>query len=121
MVTMLGDMKRLVVLAAVLLSSACRQTIAGPVPIVVTLEASRQTAVRGDTVTFSVNATGNNLVGVVIDYGDAVLDQYGTGGALTAHVTFKHAYDANGSFTVRAVVTDAIMGEKEATVGVVVN
>lgn len=114
-------MKRLAVLAAILLASACRQSIAGPEPVLVTLESSRPSASRGDTVTFTVSANGNNLVGVVIDYGDALTDGYAMGGALTARVTFKHAFGTSGNFTVRATVTDAIMGEKEATVGVVVN
>ena len=40
---------------------------------------------------------------------------------ITARVTFKHAYNAAGTFTVRAVVTDAIYGDKEATKSIVVN
>jgi hypothetical protein len=43
------------------------------------------------------------------------------GGALTARVTFKHVYSAAGSFTVRASVTDAVAGVKEATLAIVVN
>lgn len=100
---------------------ACRQTIEPPVDLIITLEANKTTAVRGDSVTFVVNATGNNLFGVAIDYGDSVADQYASSGALTARVTFRHAYSVAGSFTVRATVTDAIMGEKEATVSVTVN
>ena len=114
-------MIRLASIALVLCLAACRQSTAPPVPVLVTLEANRTVSTRGDTVTFSVNATGNNLVGVVIDFGDTALDQYATSGASTARVTFKHAYDATGNFTVRAVVTDALMGEKEATVAIVVN
>lgn len=85
------------------------------------LEANTTVVPRGDTVTFTVNAAGNNLFGVIIDFGDDAMDQYATGGALSAHVTFKHAYSAAGSFTVRATVTDAIAGQKEATVSIVVN
>ena len=103
------------------LSAGCRQTTEPPVSLVATLESSRSTAARGDTVTFVVNATGNNLVGVVIDFGDQAGDQFSTGGAHTARVTFKHAYQAAGSFTVSAVVTDAIVGDKEATTAVVIN
>lgn len=99
----------------------CRQTTAPPVPLLVTLESSRATASRGDTVTFTLNATGNNLVGIVMDYGDSVGEQYATGGAHSARVTFRHVFESMGSFTVRAVVTDAIAGEKEASVGIVVN
>jgi hypothetical protein len=100
---------------------ACRQTTAPPIAVSVSLVANTAVVPRGDTVTFVVNAAGNNLVGVVIDYGDEALDQYSTGGALSARVTFKHVYSVAGSYTIRATVTDAISGEREATVSVVVN
>lgn len=100
---------------------SCRQTTAAPVPVVVALEASAAVAQRGDTVTFTVRATGNNLVGVIMEYGDELTDQYATGGALTARVTFRHAYTIQGTFTVRAIATDAIGGEKEATTSIVVH
>jgi hypothetical protein len=101
--------------------TACRQTTAPVVPLLVTLEASHLTATTGDTISFIVHATGNNLVGVVVDFGDSAGDQYSTGGAHSARVTFKHAFQATGTFTVRAVVTDAIIGEKEVSVGVLIN
>lgn len=107
--------------AVLLLTGSCRQTTEPPVSLVVTLEASRSTATRGDTVTFTVNAAGNNLVGVVMDFGDQTGDLYATGGALTARVTFKHVYQATGTYAVSAIVTDAIAGEKEATTAVVIN
>lgn len=114
-------MKRWVLLAlAIIGMQSCRETTATAVEISVTLESSHVTATTGDTVTFIVRANGNNLVGVVIDFGDSVSDQYATGGALTARVTFKHAYLATGNYSVRAVVTDAISGDKEVSVAVAV-
>jgi hypothetical protein len=107
--------------AVLFLTGSCRQTTEPPVSLVVTLESSRSTAARGDTITFTVNAAGNSLVGVVIDFGDQAGDQFGTGGARTARVTFKHVFQATGSFTVSAVVTDAIVGQKEGTTAVVIN
>jgi hypothetical protein len=107
--------------ALLLLTGSCRQTTEPPGSLVATLESSRSTAARGDTITFTVNASGNTLIGVVIDFGDQTGDLYATSGALTARVTFKHVYQASGSFTVSAVVTDAIAGEKEATTAVVIN
>jgi plastocyanin len=100
---------------------ACRQTTAPPLSLQVTLESSHLTAAAGDTITFTVHATGNNLVGVVMDFGDSGSDQFAMGGALTARVTFKHAFETTGTFLVSAVVTDAIAGEKEASVGVLIN
>ena len=107
--------------AALILTASCRQTTEPPVSLVVTLESNRSTAARGDTITFTVNASGNNLVGVVIDFGDQTGDLFATSGALTARVTFKHVYQATGSFTVSAIVTDAIAGERESTTAVVIN
>jgi PKD repeat protein len=114
---------RFVLIGVVLATSAtaCRQTMEPPTTLSMSLQANTTVVPRGDTVTFTVNATGNNLVGVIIDFGDDAMDQYATGGALSARVTFKHAYSAAGSFTVRATVTDAIAGQKEATVSIVVN
>ena len=99
----------------------CRQTTEPPIALTATLESSRSTAARGDTITFTVSATGNNLVGVVMDFGDQTGDLFATGGARTARVTFKHVFQATGSFAVIAVVTDAIAGEKESTTTVVIN
>ena len=114
-------MKRWLLLALGLVAlQNCRQTTAPVVAISLTLESSHVTATTGDTVTFTVRANGNNLVGVVIDYGDSISEQYATGGALTARITFTHAVLAKGNYTVRAVVTDAIMGEKDVTVLVTV-
>ena len=118
---MLGAMKSLVIGMALVGTVACRQSTAPPEAVTVTLESSHAATQRGDTVTFTVNAGGNNLIGVVVEFGDSGVDQYATGGALTARVTFKHAYAAAGTFTVRAIVTDAIAGEKEATKSIVVN
>ncbi|HEY5546264.1 MAG TPA: hypothetical protein VIK50_09435 [Gemmatimonadaceae bacterium] len=107
--------------ALIACASACRQSTEPPVSLQVTLESSQLTALAGDTVSFTVRATGNNLIGVVMDFGDSGSDQYAMGGALTARVTFKHAFETTGTFTVRATVTDAVAGQKEATVGVLVN
>ena len=118
---MLGVMKRLVLMLAIVGSVACRQSTAPPGEVTVSLEVVPASALRGDTVSFTVNAAGNNLVGIVVEFGDSEGDQYATSGALTARVTFKHAYSAVGTFSVRAIVTDAIGGEREATKSIVVN
>jgi PKD domain-containing protein len=114
---------RLALIGIILATSAiaCRQTVEPPTQISVSIQANTSVVTRGDTVTFTVNATGNNLFGVTIDYGDDTTDLYATGGALSARVTFKHAYSAAGSFTVRATVTDAIAGERDVTTLIRVN
>ena len=108
-------------LSIAMMSVACRQPTSTAIQISVVLEASPTVVQRGDTVTFVVNITANNLFGVVIDYGDSNLDQYSTGGASTARVTFKHAYATSGSYTARATVSDALVGDREVTQVIVVN
>jgi hypothetical protein len=100
---------------------ACRQSVEPPTGLTVSLQANTTVAVRGDTVTFTVIAAGNNLFGVVMEYGDEATDRYATGGALSARVTFKHAYSDSGTFTARAVVSDAVAGDKDVTISIVVN
>lgn len=100
---------------------ACAGSPIEPLPFDASVEASRTTAAPGDTISFVVNAQGGALLGVEIDYGDSTDDIFGTAGARTARVTFRHAYQASGTFVVRVVVTDAGAGQKEATVEVRVN
>ena len=101
--------------------AACAPATLEPKPLDVGIEASRTTAATGDTLTFVVAAQVGALIGVEIDYGDNVLDQFGTSGARTARVTFKHAYSQPGTYTVKAVVTDATAGQKQTTIEVRVN
>lgn len=100
---------------------ACSPSSLEPLPLDVTIQASRATAAPGDTVTFVADAQGGTLLGLQVDYGDNNTDQYSTGGARTAKVTFRHAYQQRGTYTVRVVVTDAAAGQKEASVEVSVN
>lgn len=101
--------------------AACAPSTLEPKPLDVGVEADRTTVATGDTLNFVVTAQGGALVGVEIDYGDNNLDQFGTGGAHTARVTFRHAYSQTGTYTVKAVVTDAAAGQKQATIEVRVN
>jgi len=100
---------------------ACRPLTSETIPLELTLTANRSAVAKGDTVDFSVQARGNALVGVVIDFGDSATDLKATGGATSARVTFRHPYGASGTYVARAVITDALEGEREATVEVRVN
>lgn len=108
------------VLATFLPLSACRARPLAPLALEVTVLASRTIAVRGDTVTFRVNAQGGTLLGIEADFGDGTIERFATQGARTAQATFRHAFDAAGTFVVRATATDASAGAKTATVQVVV-
>jgi hypothetical protein len=100
---------------------ACGGSALAPSPLTVGITASRSTAAPGDTITFVVTASGENLVGLALDYGDTGTDLYATSGARTARVTFKHAFAATGDFTVRVIATDAVAGQKDASIGIRVN
>lgn len=96
--------------------AACDDATLDPLPLAIGIEASRTTAGPGDTITFLVSAQGGSLVGVAMAFGDSSGDQFATGGARTAHVTFRHAYSAVGLHEASATVTDAVAGDKSASV-----
>lgn len=99
----------------------CGEASLAPLPLDVGISASRITASPGDSINFLVTAQGGTLIGIEATYGDGALDQYNTGGARTAHVTFRHAYSTRGTFVVEATVIDASAGSRSATVEVRVN
>jgi hypothetical protein len=100
--------------------AACGDGSLKPLPLDISVQASRTTAAPGTAIDFVVNAQGEVLVGVTIDYGDTVVEAFGTSGARTARITFTHAYSTPGTYQVRATVTDAIAGDKEAGVEILV-
>ena len=103
-------------LAAV--TASCIDAI-DPLPLDITMTASKATTVAADSISFVVNAQGNTLLGVEADFGDgSAAATQPTQGARTAKVTFRHAYTGIGTFQVTATVTDAVLGSKSATVQV---
>ncbi len=98
--------------------AACGDATLDPLPFDVSLEASRTTVAPGDTISFVVTAQGGSLLGIMMVFGDSAADQLATGGARTARGTFRHAYSAAGVYEATATVTDALAGEKSASVEV---
>ena len=84
-------------------------------PLDLTIQAPT-TANTIDTVNIVVTAQGNTLVRVETSFGDGTTDFFSTAGARTATVTFRHRYTQSGTYQVTAQVTDAVLGEKAATV-----
>jgi hypothetical protein len=97
---------------------ACSGETLAPLPLNIGIEASRITAAPGDSISFQVAAQGGQLVGIATSYGDGTEDQIVTSGARTARVTFRHAFLAPGTYHVRATVTDALAGLKDASVSI---
>jgi plastocyanin len=96
--------------------TACGDASLDPLPLQVSIQASRVTAAPGDLVNFVVTAQGGVLLSVEVDYGDNITDRYGAGGARTATVTFSHAFSAAGVYQVRAMVADGVAGSTDAGV-----
>ena len=113
-------MRRRTLFVAFLLAglAACGDGALDPLPLEITIQASRTAAAPGDRIDFVVSTQGGVLLGVDVDYGDGGTAQYPTSGSRTARVTFSHSYSAAGAYTVRATVTDAVAGTKEASVEV---
>ena len=108
-------------LAAALTAISCDSLSSTAVGISVLLEANPRVAQAGDTVTFIVNVSANNVSGVVIDYGDSSGDQYSAGGVSTVQAIFRHAYPDVGSYMARATVSDEAVGNRVVTQLIVVN
>ena len=108
-------------LAIVLTTVTCRPPTTTVVGISILLEANPRVAQTGDTVTFTVSVTGNNVSGVVIDFGDSSGDQYSAGGVATVQAIFRHAYPNVGNYMARATVSDAAVGNRVVTQLIVVS
>jgi hypothetical protein len=96
--------------------ASCDTAPLEPLPLDIGIEASGTTAAPGDTISFLVRAQGGSLVGIAMAFGDNNTAQFATSGARTAEVTFRHAYAAVGVYDVTATVTDALAGDKSASI-----
>ncbi len=118
---MLVGMRRILLGLLLLVgSAACDAYELAPLPLDITVTTNTPTAAIGDSVSFVVVVQGGSLIGVEADYGDGSGDVFGTSGARTATITFKHAYAARGSYSVGFTVTDATAGQKTGKVVVTV-
>lgn len=96
--------------------AACFKTTE-PLPLDITIDPPAS-ATTLDSVSFVVRAQGDALIGIETAYGDGESLFRPTGGARTAVVTFRHLYTQSGTYDVTATATDAVLGEKTATVQV---
>ena len=110
-----------IVLAIAIAAVGCTESTLAPLPLEISVAASRTTVAPGDTIYFVATVQGGSLLGLNADYGDTSTDLYGTSGARTGKVTFRHAYTARGTFTTKITLTDATLGTKTASVDIHVN
>jgi len=108
-------------LVAVVGAWGCTESMLEPLPFQITVAASRTTAAPGDTIIFVATVQGGALLGLDADYGDSTGDQFAAGGARTGKISFRHAYTARGTYTAKISVTDAALGQKDASVEIRVN
>jgi hypothetical protein len=92
---------------------ACRQSVEPPVDVSISMSASSCTAHRGDTVSFVINAAGNNLFGVAIELRRfqyrPVFDRRRAVGTRHLQARLRGHGHLHGA---SRVVTDALAGEK---------
>ena len=108
-------------IAIVIAALACTESTLDPLPLEISIAASRTTAAPGDTIYFVATIQGGSILGLNADYGDTSTDIFGTSGARTGKVTFRHAYTTRGTFTTKITLTDATLGTKSDSIQIRVN
>ena len=109
-------MRRLLVGGFFIAAMAACITSPEPLPLGITINAPT-TATTTDSIAIVVQLQGSSLLGVVLDFGDGgELASFVTGGARIATVTFRHRYTQSGTYEVTGTVTDAVLGQKDASV-----
>jgi PKD repeat protein len=104
---------------ALLLTTACQETVE-PLTLAVTIQPSQTTVAPGQPVTFTVDAQGSRITGIVARYGDGSADSINSGQVRTTRVAFQHSYAAAGVYEVDVTVLDAEQGAVVATVSITV-
>jgi len=104
------------VAAVALGATACSEaTFEGGAPVRIDLTADRTSAKVGQNITFTFNAYGSILDGVIVAYGDGIADTLYTAGAMSARGQFLHAYENAGTFTAVGTVWDGRQGPASDT------
>jgi hypothetical protein len=79
-------------------------SVGGPVRLSLTVEKAE--APQGTPHVFKMEAQGQQLLGLILDYGDGQVDSIPTAGAQTATHIEAYIYDKAGEYLVRARVED---------------
>ena len=82
-------------------------------PLAIRLEGPEDGQV-GEELSVRYDAVGRSLGGIVITWGDGVVDSVATAGAQSASGTRFHTYEVPGAFLVAARVEDSLEGAARA-------
>lgn len=104
--------------AVIVVLAACGDATILQHVLSIKISATPTTATVGEDVNFSFDATGPILVGVIVAYGDGVVDSVATTNVTSASGRFTHAFQTEGSFLVEATVVDGWEGTLTDTVSV---
>lgn len=91
-----------------------------PGPLMIELSVTPASAAVGTEVTYRFEASGDQLRGVIVYFGDGAIDSVATLLARTAQGNVTHVYNMPGAYTARAVVIDGVFDEAEDTATVVI-
>ena len=86
-----------------------------PIPLTMTVTATPASATVGDVVDFVVKVRGAGIGIVRIEFGDGADETFAAGGANNTTVTFLHAYESTGTFSVTVTATDTRRTETAST------
>lgn len=104
-------------------TTACLDdSITGTRPLTFSLEVDRSSALVGDSLVFTYNATGTSIFAVIMNYGDGVIDTLRTGSTnqVERRESVGYAYETAGAYEVIGRVLTGI-GERADTVDVQIN
>jgi hypothetical protein len=109
------------IIAAVTAAACLDNDITGTRPLSFTLTSDVATTTVGDSITFTFAATGTSIFGVVLDYGDGVIDTLPTQSPSTVEWTqqVRRVYAVPGDFNVVGRLETGI-GARSDTVAVTV-
>lgn len=107
--------------AAAVATGCLDNSITGERPISISLDVTPESPAVDELVTATFSATGTGLRGVIVDWGDGVLDSLPYSGVVVEVQAFsEHMYTLAGDYPVTATVEDQTSSES-TTVTVVVN
>jgi plastocyanin len=114
-------MKSLCAAFAAVLLCACAGDSVEPLALSITVTAAPTSVAVGDTVAFVADMQGTAITAVEAEYGDGTNEGADIPFARTARNTFKHVYQAAGSYTATFTVAQVDSTAKTATATVQVH